>query len=169
MKFEIKNQFSGAVQYECELSAEIAGKGYSLQLGFAVRKAVSENADLSGADLRDADLRGADLRGADLSGADLSGAKSAVFEAISKTQMKAAICAQVCAAPEKLEMDSWHTCDTVHCIAGWTTTLHPQGKLLESIYGTSAAAALILHVCEGEVPSFHSSNETAMQWLKGEN
>ena len=129
---------------------------------------------LSGADLRDANLRGADLRGANLSGANLSGAnlsgaKAAVFAEISKTEMKAAICAQVCATPEKLEMDSWHTCDTIHCIAGWTTTLHPQGKLLEAIYGTSAAAALILHVCEGKIPSFHSDNETAMKWLKGEN
>ena len=126
-------------------------------------------ADLSGADLSGANLRGANLRGADLSGANLSGAKAAVFAEISKTEMKAAICAQVCATPEKLEMDSWHTCDTIHCIAGWTTTLHPQGKLLEAIYGTSAAAALILHVCEGKIPSFHSDNETAMKWLKGEN
>ena len=160
MKFQINHRFdSSRFVYECELPDDTPNA-----MRAALIKAVNECANL-----RYTHLRGADLRGADLSGADLSGAKSAVFEAISKTQMKAAICAQVCAAPEKLEMDSWHTCDTVHCIAGWTTTLHPQGKLLESIYGTSAAAALILHVCEGEVPSFHSSNETAMQWLKGEN
>ncbi|QNH21210.1 Pentapeptide repeats (8 copies) [Xanthomonas sp. GW] len=69
MKFEIKNRWTGNVQYTCELSAEIAGKSYGLQLGFAVKSAVA-----SGAVLRDADLRGADLRGADLSGADLRGA-----------------------------------------------------------------------------------------------
>ena len=99
MKFEIKNRWSGFVQYECELSAEVAGKTYGLQLGFAIKSAVASGAVLSGAvlrgavlsgadlsgavlsdaDLRDADLRGVDLRGvvlrdADLSGADLSGA-----------------------------------------------------------------------------------------------
>lgn len=115
-----------------------------------------------------ADLRGANLSVANLSVANLSGANLPVLVEIAKTEIRAAICAQVCAAPESLEMDSWHTCDTVHCIAGWTTTLHPQGKLLEAIYGTSAAAALILHVCEGQVPDFHSDNETAMRWIKGE-
>ncbi|WP_369913934.1 pentapeptide repeat-containing protein [Xanthomonas sp. NCPPB 3005] len=79
MKFEIKNRWTGNVQYTCELSAEIAGKSYGLQLGFAVKSAVASgadlrDADLSGAVLRDADLRGADLRGAVLSGAVLSGA-----------------------------------------------------------------------------------------------
>ena len=83
-KFEIKNRWTGNVQYSCELSAEVAGKSYGLQLGFAVKSAVAGDADLSNADLRDADLRGAvlsnavlrgaDLRDADLSNADLRGA-----------------------------------------------------------------------------------------------
>jgi hypothetical protein len=84
MKFEIKNRWTGNVQYSCELDAEFAGKSISIQLGAAVKTgyksgAVLRGADLSGAvlrdaDLRDADLRDADLRGADLRGADLSGA-----------------------------------------------------------------------------------------------
>jgi len=145
-------------------------------------------ADLSGADLSDADLSGADLSGADLSdanlyranlsranlsranlfGANLSRANLPVLAEIEKIQVRDSICEQVCGAPEKLDMKYWHACDTVHCIAGWTVVLHPQGKLLESIYGTSAAAALILWVCEGEVPDFHTDNETAMRWIRGE-
>jgi uncharacterized protein YjbI with pentapeptide repeats len=79
MKFEIKNRWTGAVQYTCELAAEVAGKSYGLQLGFAIKAAhgdgaVLRDADLRDADLRDADLRGADLRGADLRDADLRGA-----------------------------------------------------------------------------------------------
>jgi hypothetical protein len=79
MNFEIRNRWSGAVQFSCELSAEVAGMSYGFQLGFAVKKAKESDADLrdavlSGAVLRDADLRDADLRGAVLSDAVLRGA-----------------------------------------------------------------------------------------------
>jgi len=99
MNFEIKNRWTGTAQYSCELSAEMAGKSYSLHLGFAARMAHDSGAnlreadlygadlyganlsganlrraDLRRADLREADLRRANLSGADLSGADLSGA-----------------------------------------------------------------------------------------------
>jgi hypothetical protein len=72
--FQIKNRFSGAVQFECELSAEFSGKSYSLQLGFAVKKAIKAGAYLADAYLEDAYLARADLAGADLAGADLAGA-----------------------------------------------------------------------------------------------
>jgi hypothetical protein len=71
MKFEIKNRWTGAVQYTCELAAEVAGKSYGLQLGFAIKAAHGDGAVLCGADLRGADLRDAVLCGAVLSGADL--------------------------------------------------------------------------------------------------
>jgi hypothetical protein len=74
MKFEIRNRWSGEAQYSCELSAEVAGKSYSMQLGFAVKQALGEDANLSGANLSGANLSDADLSDADLSGADLSGA-----------------------------------------------------------------------------------------------
>jgi uncharacterized protein YjbI with pentapeptide repeats len=74
MKFEIRNRWSGAVQYTCELSADVADKSYSVQLGFAVRKAVAEKADLRAANLSDADLSDADLSDADLRAANLSDA-----------------------------------------------------------------------------------------------
>jgi len=139
--------------------------------GADLRGAYLSGADLRGADLRDADLSGADLSGANLRGADLSGAylRGADLPKISGLEnLRGAICARVCENPENLEMSDWHTCETTHCIAGWAVRIHPQGELLESIYGTSAAAAMIFQVCEGEVPDFHSSNEVAMEWLKKE-
>jgi len=74
MNFEIRNRFTGAVQYSCELSAGMAGKSYSLQLGFAVMAAYKSDADLRRANLRRANLSGANLRRVNLSDADLYGA-----------------------------------------------------------------------------------------------
>ena len=83
MKFEIKNRFTGNVQFECKLDIEHQTKSTNFKLGLAVKIAIKQGADLRGtylrgtylrgADLRDADLRGADLRDADLRGADLRG------------------------------------------------------------------------------------------------
>lgn len=54
MMFKIKNHWTGELLYQCELSAEFADKSYDLQLGFAVRQAISVNANLRGANLHDA-------------------------------------------------------------------------------------------------------------------
>src|SRR6185437_11274668 len=67
----------GAVMFSCELDAEIAGKSYSLQLGFAVKKAVAARANLAGANLARADLADANLAGANLAGANLARANLA--------------------------------------------------------------------------------------------
>ena len=64
MKIEIKNRWTGEVQFSCE-----AG---SMKLG--IKAAISAGADLTGADLTGADLTGADLTGADLTGANLTDA-----------------------------------------------------------------------------------------------
>ncbi|WP_010517788.1 pentapeptide repeat-containing protein [Komagataeibacter oboediens] len=72
--FQIKSRFTGEVRFECELSAEVAGRSFGLKLGFSVKKAIEAGANLVGADLSGADLSGAYLYGADLYGADLSGA-----------------------------------------------------------------------------------------------
>ena len=74
MQFQIKNRFTGAVAYECELSVEVAGKSYNLQLGFAVKKAIEARANLTDANLTGAYLTGANLTGAYLAGANLAGA-----------------------------------------------------------------------------------------------
>ena len=85
MKFEIKNRFTGDVQFTAEIDCDDAAS-IGVKIGLAVRWACRHGADLrgavlrdavlsdavlSGADLSDADLRDADLRGAVLSGADL--------------------------------------------------------------------------------------------------
>ena len=85
MKFQIKHRWSGHLLFECKLTEEIKEQEYRFQLGFVVKKAIEEGADLRhadlrganlrGANLRDADLRGADIRDASLAGADLTGTK----------------------------------------------------------------------------------------------
>ena len=74
MKFEIKNRGTGEILFVCEMTAEVAGRSYAFQLGFAVKQAVLSSANLRGANLRGADLGGANLRSADLGGADLRSA-----------------------------------------------------------------------------------------------
>ena len=80
IKFEVKNRFSGEVQFVAKINC-YQNAALSLKLGLAVKWAVENKADLREADLRwanlclanlcVADLRGADLREADLRGADL--------------------------------------------------------------------------------------------------
>jgi Pentapeptide repeats (8 copies) len=70
MKQQIKNRFTGAVLFECDVPEEHSG----MAMRYALEKATASRADLSGANLSRANLSGADLYGASLSGADLSGA-----------------------------------------------------------------------------------------------
>ena len=82
-KFEVRNRFSGAVQFTAEISVT-PDMLPSVKLGLAVKWALTNNtnlrganmsgADLSGADLSGANLRYTDLRGANMSGANLRGA-----------------------------------------------------------------------------------------------
>ena len=72
MQFEVRNRFTGAVQFTAEIEAT-ADTPLGVKLGLAVRLAVEAKADLRGADLRGADLSGADLRDVVLRGADLLG------------------------------------------------------------------------------------------------
>jgi uncharacterized protein YjbI with pentapeptide repeats len=140
--------------------------------GADLRDAVLRGADLRDADLRGADLRGADLRGADLRGADLRGAdlSDAVLPFIPKIEdldgkILAAIGKEGCA----LDMESWHVCETTHCRAGWAIHLSGDvGKTLESIYGPSAAGALIYATCypKLKIPDFTASNEDALADMK---
>jgi hypothetical protein len=74
MQFEIKNRFTGDVQFTAEIECG-DDASYSFKLGLAVLVAVKSGADLRGADLSRADLSGAYLSRADLRGADLRGEK----------------------------------------------------------------------------------------------
>jgi uncharacterized protein YjbI with pentapeptide repeats len=272
MNFEIKNRFSGAVMFSCELSAEIAGRSYGLKLGFAVRKAIEARAylagaylaganlaganlagaylaradlaradladayladayladadlaradlagaylagaylaraylagaNLAGADLARAYLAGANLAGADLARADLAGAYLAGAKNIPETNgsesiqqapadrrarqqeraarfrerfpdvpvvehLDATIVALVESGQGKLDMSSWHTCETTHCRAGWAVQLAGEaGKELDSRFGTEDAGRRIYLASTGRVPWFFDSNEGALADMK---
>jgi len=71
MKYEIKNRFTGEVQFIANIKAK-KDDAISAKVGLAVRWAIENKADLSGANLSGAYLSGANLSGADLSGAYLS-------------------------------------------------------------------------------------------------
>ena len=120
MKFEIRNRWTGNVQYSCESDAEFAGKSISIQLGAAVRMGYKSRADLSSADLSGADLSSADLRRADLSSADLRRAvlSSAVLRGavLSRAVLSGAVgipalsSAQASIVPESGQFTGWKKC-----------------------------------------------------------
>jgi hypothetical protein len=131
--------------------------------------AILRDANLSGANLRDANLRdanlsGANLSGANLSGANLSGATGLPIATDAADRLKAV--AQAALQPDALEMSSWHTCGTTHCIAGWAIHLAGEpGRLMESMMGAEVAGLLLLGAdAHGH---FHDSNEKAMEYLRG--
>jgi uncharacterized protein YjbI with pentapeptide repeats len=72
MKYEIKNRFTGDVQFTAEIDAKDSDVT-SRKIELAVKWAINSGAYLRGADLRDARLSGAYLSGAYLRGAYLSG------------------------------------------------------------------------------------------------
>jgi hypothetical protein len=139
-------------------------------------------ANLRCADLRDATLRGAylacaNLMGAILDGANLAGAylacanlKGAILGNNSvpfDQSIKRQILDQVTAHPETLDMRSWHTCDTTHCLAGWAVMFHPQGKQLKDKTSTAFAGRVILNLLgPGEDKVFYTSKKEAIEWLK---
>jgi uncharacterized protein YjbI with pentapeptide repeats len=71
MKFDIKNRFSGTVQFTADIIEEDENTPLAVKIGLAVKWAIKFSADLREADLRWADLREANLREADLRWADL--------------------------------------------------------------------------------------------------
>ena len=73
MKFEVKNRWTGAVQFTAEIECA-DDEATSIKLGLSVRWGVKNDANLSDANLSGADLRDANLSGANLSGANLRGA-----------------------------------------------------------------------------------------------
>ena len=106
---------------------------------------------------------------ANLSGADLSGAAWLPrIENIHRTVYAAAN------NPGALDMRSWHGeggyCGTTHCRAGWVVHLAgPGGRVLEGVYGTPAAAALIYQASDPKlerIPDFYCDNDTALADMK---
>jgi hypothetical protein len=72
MKFEVKNRFSGEVQFTAEIECA-EDVHISIKLGLAAQWAVETRANLADADLAGANLAGANLAGANLAGANLAG------------------------------------------------------------------------------------------------
>jgi uncharacterized protein YjbI with pentapeptide repeats len=139
--------------------ADLRGANLS---GANLRGADLSGANLRGADLSDANLRGANLRGANLSDADLSGVP--FIKDIHQEVYKAA------SKPGCLDMNSWHSCETTHCRAGWVVALAGEGgAAMEFCMGTPAAAALIYLKSDPnieKIPNFYASNEEALADMK---
>jgi uncharacterized protein YjbI with pentapeptide repeats len=138
--------------------------------------------DLSGCDLSDCDLSGCDLSYSNLSGCDLSGCDlrggvftNAIFaRTVGVTapvipHLDAAILAAINGHPERLDMGSWHSCETTHCRAGWAIQLAGlPGRMLEDRIGPAAAGALIYAASRpGQpIPNFHESQDGALADLQ---
>jgi|LakMenEpi03Aug12_release.lakeMendotaPanAssembly.Ray.scaffolds.fasta_scaffold96433_5 hypothetical protein len=146
--------------------------------GADLYRANLHGADLSGADLSGANLSGANLSGADLHGANLHGANLHVANlygadlsdavgipvAVDCSDRLRAVAAVATASQDGLNMDSWHTCQTTHCIAGWAIHLAGKtGRILEELHGPELAGRMLLG--HEAATHFHDSNEDARAWL----
>ena len=74
------------------------------------------------------------------------------------------------ATADSLNMSTWHTCETTHCRAGWVTVLAGEGgKVLDGVFGTNAAAALIYMASDPtleRIPNFYASADEALADMK---
>jgi len=135
--------------------------------GANLRDANLVDANLVGANLVGANLGGANLGGADLGGANLVGANLGDDIVISSELDRDAITAvarEALATPDRLNMRTWHTCETTHCIAGWATHLAGErGKKLEEKFGPAIAGAILLGAPATEY--FYTDNKAAAAWL----
>jgi len=129
-----------------------------------LRSANLRNANLSSANLSSANLSSADLRNADLRNADLSDAEGLIIASDAADRLKA-VAANALATDAALEMETWHACNTTHCIAGWAIHLAGEpGRLLEELHGPAIAGLMLLGA---EAHShFYDSNEDARKWLQ---
>jgi hypothetical protein len=70
MKYEIRNRYTGNVQFTAEIDCE-EDAPRSTKVGLAAKWAIKNGADMSGADMSYADMRDAVMSGADMSYADM--------------------------------------------------------------------------------------------------
>lgn len=71
--------------------------------------------------------------------------------------------------PQALCMDTWHTCETTHCRAGWVVTLAGEaGKTLEHSTSSLFAAQQIYRASGYDISPvrFYDSNEKALEDMK---
>jgi hypothetical protein len=165
-------------------------KGTCADLSVAdLREADLSGANLRGADLSWADLRGANLREADLSGANLSWAKlreANLSEAnlswanLRRADLRGAIGLPIAddapsrllavaksalSSSDALEMGTWHTCETTHCVCGWAEHLGGSlAKLIVEQFGNDVGGLMLLGVKAHSY--FYSTNGQARAFLQ---
>ena len=126
---------------------------------YGVISALQEELSLAGADLRGIDLSYLALSGVRMRGVKLDDGFPVIPD------IHAAVYAAA-AAPDALDMDEWHACDTTHCRAGWVVTLAGEaGKELELLLGTSTAAAVIYMASDPEleqIPDWYTHDDAAL-------
>ncbi len=108
-------------------------------------------------------MSGANLRGADLSDANLRGTK---WSFTADPELPKRVASAIINGPDgpKVKMDNWHTCETVHCVAGWAIHLSgPAGYALESVVGSLVAGAMLM---PSAAHMFYKTNEEAIAWAK---
>ncbi len=65
----------------------------------------------------------------------------------------------------RLEMGAWHKYEnTVHCLAGWAITVHPEGEKLEKLVGPATAATILLAEGGLPIPDFRGTLTSARRW-----
>jgi uncharacterized protein YjbI with pentapeptide repeats len=122
-----------------------------------------DRASLNWASLHGANLNGANLHGASLHGANLEEVTGIAIAADAPQRLKAVAAAAL--QDGALEMRTWHTCDTTHCLGGWL--IHQAGeagRLLQAAVGPGVAG-LMLGGIEAH-SHFYDSNEAAVEWLR---
>lgn len=158
--------------------ADLSGVDFSgLNLSVADLSHVNlSGANLSGANLRrvtftESNLTGADLRNVALYDNDFSCANMVGALLPDDVPVVPDLDRQILAAVgdgNGLDMEMWHRCNTIHCVAGWAVTLAGQaGAALESLVGTNAAAALIYAASSNHpVPDFFATHSDALAEIR---
>jgi hypothetical protein len=135
--------------------------------GANLKDANLKNANLEGADLENTDLRNANLKNANLDNTFLRNAnlKNANLDYQIQEGLLSKIAEIVLNDNNSLNMRLWHTCDTVHCLAGWACHLNSVAKKLEEEIGTANAALLTLGA-EAHSYFYKTDKEGIIDFLK---
>ena len=169
MKFEVKNRFTGDIQFTAEIECAVDALP-SLKLGLAVKWALKEKADLRDANLRDADLSGANLRGADLSGADLRDADLRSFKSdlwMTLTQNRNEVPALVAALKEGRVDGSTYSGECACLVGTIANAKHVSADTLEKNV-SNPAEKWFLMIKKGDKPGDDTSggfaSKMALDW-----
>jgi len=172
-QYEVLNRFTGEVQLSAEISVT-PDMTPSVKLGLAVKWGIKNGANLIGVDLRDANLSDSEWIGANLRNADLIGAAWIGAEWIPKIKNIHTAVYEAASGEGALDMSTWHRddnfCGTTHCRAGWINHLAGDGgRVLECLYGPSAAAELIYMASDPtmkKIPNWLANDADALADMK---